>query len=82
MILIRLFLKRRLNCYLARFGVFLRKFYLGILNSALGILEFLNSRSCFKFAVAVKIRLQGCEVNLASFYARLAVSVKIKGAAR
>ena len=47
-----------------------------------GILEFPNSRSRLGFAVAVKIRLQGCEVNLASFCARLAVAVKIKGAAR
>ena len=51
-------------------------------NSRLGIPEFPNSRSRLGFAVAVKIRLQGCEVNLASFCARLAVSVKIKGAAR
>ena len=36
------------------YGVFLRKFYLGILNSALEILEFLNSRCPLGFAAANK----------------------------
>ena len=69
-------------------GILVWEFRLGILdwNSSLGILiwnsRIPNSRSRLGFAVAVKIRLQGCEVNLASFCARLAVAVKIKGAAR
>ena len=37
--------------YFLGYGVFLRKFYLGILNSALGILEFINSRCPLGFAV-------------------------------